>query len=69
MMPSADCMTNYRERNLKLSIADGSTRTIEGYGDVSFVFRSGYGLVQVLLTNVAHVPDLRHNLPPPPILV
>ena len=62
MMPSADCMTNYRECNLKLRIADGSTRSIEGYGDITFVFRSGNGLVQVLLTNVAHVPKLRYHL-------
>ena len=47
---------------LKLRIADGSTRTIEGYGDNNFVFRSGNGLVQVTLTNVAHVPDLRYHL-------
>ena len=51
MTPSADCMLNYRECNLKLRIADGSTRSIEGYGDVRFVFRSGNGLVHVLLTN------------------
>ena len=31
MTPSADCMINYRECNLKLRIADGSTRSIEGY--------------------------------------
>jgi len=69
MTPSADCMLNYRECNLKLRIADGSTRSIEGYGDVRFVFRSGNGLVQVLLTNVAHVPDLRYHLFSLPTLV
>ena len=58
MTPSAYGMINYRECNLKLRIADGSTRSIEGYRDMNFVFRSGNGLVQVLLTNVAHVPDL-----------
>ena len=69
MTPSADCILNYRECNLKLRIADGSTRSIEGYGDVRFVFRSGNGLVQVLLTNVAHVPDLRYHLFSLPTLV
>ena len=69
MTPSADCMLNYRECNLKLRIADGSTRSIEGYGDVRFVFRSGNGLVQVLMTNVAHVPDLRYHLFSLPTLV
>ena len=62
MTPSAGCMLNYRECTLKLRIADGSTRPIEGYGDVRFVFQSGNGLVQVLLTNVAYVPDLRYHL-------
>ena len=62
-------MLNYRECNLKLRIADGSTRSIEGYGDVRSVFRSGNGLVQVLLTNVAHVPDLRYHLFSLPTLV
>ena len=58
MTLSADGMTNCRECNLKLRIADGSTRTIGGYDDINFVFRSGNGLVQVTLTNIAHMPDL-----------
>ena len=45
MAPSADGMTNYRECNLKLRIANGSTHTIEGYGDIIFVFRSGQWVV------------------------
>ena len=69
MTPSADGMINCRECKLKLRIADGSTRTIEGYGDINFVFRSGNGLVQVTLTNVGHVPDLRHHLFSLPTLV
>ena len=69
MKPSADGMTNYREYNLKLRIADGSTRTIEGYGDINFVFRSGNGHVRVMLTNVAHVPALRYHLFSLPTLV
>ena len=69
MTPSADGMINYRGCNLKLRIADGSTRTIEGYGDINFVFRSENGLVRVTLTNVAHVPDLRYHLFSLPTLV
>ena len=39
MTPSADCMMiNYRKCNLKLRVADGSTRAIEGYGVINFVF-------------------------------
>ena len=38
MTPSADGMINYGECNLKLRIADGSTRTIEIYGDINFAF-------------------------------
>ena len=45
MTPSADGMINCRECNSKLRIADGSTRTIEGYGDINFALRSGNGLV------------------------
>ena len=69
MTPSANGMINYRECNLKLRIADGSTRMIEGCGDINFVFRSGNDLVQVTLTNVAHVPDLRYRLLSLPNLV
>ncbi|CAN0500014.1 unnamed protein product [Scytosiphon promiscuus] len=67
--PSADCMVNYKECNLKLRIADGSTRLIGGYCDVRFVFRSGNGFVQVPITSVAHVPDLRYHLFSLPTLV
>ena len=69
MTPSADGMANYRECNLKLCIADGSIRTIEGYGDIDFVFRSGNDLVLVTLTNFAHVSGLRYHLVSPPALV
>ena len=69
MTPSADCMISYRECNLKLRIADDPTRTIEGYGDVNFGFRSGTGLVRVLLTNVAHVPYVRFHICSLPTLV
>ena len=62
LTPSTNCTINYRQGNLKLRIDDGSTRSIERYGDVSVVFRAGNSLVQVLLVNVAHVPDLRYHL-------
>ena len=54
-------MIHYRECNLNMRIVDGSPRSIEGYGDINFVCRSANGLVQVLLTDAAHVPDLRYN--------
>ena len=61
MTPSADAGFT-SERNIKLRITDGTTRSHEGYGDINFVFRSGNGLVNALLTNVAYVPDLRYHL-------
>ena len=61
MTPSADSMTNCRKCNIRQRIADGSTRSIEGHGDINFVFRSGNGLVNMLLTNVTHVTDLRYH--------
>ena len=69
MMPSADGMINYRECNLKLRIADGSTRMIEGYGGINVFFRPGNGVVRVTLTNVVRVPDLRHHIFSLPSLV
>ena len=63
MTPSADHVIDYKECNLKLRIADDTTRPIEGCGDINFVFRSGNCLADVLLTNVAHVPDLSYHLP------
>ena len=36
---------------------------------MNFGARSGNGLVDVLLTNVAHVPDLRYNLFSLPTLI
>ena len=68
MTPSADHMTSYKEFNLKLSIDDDTTRSIEAHSDISFVFRSGNSLVDLLLTNVAHGPDLRHHVSPLPTL-
>ena len=62
-------MINCKECNLKLRIADGSTRTIKGYCDINFVVRSGNGLVRVTLTNVAHVPYLRYKIFSIPTLV
>ena len=63
LTPSADNMTNCRERNLKLHINDGATtRSIEGYGDNGFFFRSEKGPLDSLLSYVAHVPGLRYNL-------
>ena len=52
-----------------MRIAGGPTPSIEGYGDINAVFRSGNGLVQVLKTNVVHLPDLCHHLFSLPTLV
>ena len=38
MTPSADCMINNRECNLKVRTADGSTHSIERYGDITLSF-------------------------------
>ena len=47
-------MINCRECYLKLRIADVTTRSIEAYVDIKFVFRSGNGRVDATLTNVGH---------------
>ena len=62
-------MLKCQECNLKLRIADGSTRSTELYGDISVAFRSGNGLVPVLITSAAHVPDLRYHVFSLPTLV
>ena len=62
-------MTNYEECNQYLLIADDTTRSIEGYGDASFCFRSGNGHVDMLLTNVARVPDLCYDIFSLPTLI
>ena len=69
MARSADGMINCKECNLKQPIADDSARTIEGFCVINFVFRSGNGLVRVMLANVPHMPDLRHHLFSLPTLV
>ena len=45
-----------------MRIAGGSTRSIEAYGDIYAIFRSGDGLVHELKTNVVHLPDICHHL-------
>ena len=62
-------MINYRECNLKLRIAHGSTCSIEEYGDINVVFRSENGPVDVLLKDVAHLPDRRYHLSFLPALI
>ena len=44
MTPRADSMINCIACIMKLRVAYGAT-TIEGYGDISFLFRSGNGVV------------------------
>ena len=62
-------MTYYKECNLKLRIADSTTRSIGGYRDISYVFPSRNGLVDVVLTTMAHVPDRRYHLLSMPTLI
>ena len=62
-------MINYRDCNLKLHTTDSSTRAIEGYSDIDFVFGSENGHVQVTLKNAAHVPGLRYHVFSLPTLV
>ena len=69
MTPSADGMINYRKCKLQLRVTGGSTGTVERYGGITFVFRSGNGLGRVMLTNVAHVPDFLYLILSLPTLV
>ena len=62
-------MINYRECNTKRCIADGITRLIGGYGAINFVFRSENGPMDGLLTNGAHVSDLRYHFFSLPTLI
>ena len=62
MTPSADYMVNYREGGVIVRIADGRAMPIEGIGNLPMSFWSGKDWVQVVLSNVDHVPLLGYNL-------
>ena len=62
MTPDADGLTNYRECSRPLGLANGEEISIVGYGDLTVNFRTDHGWVQVKMNDVAHVPQLCHNL-------
>ena len=62
MTPDADGLTNYRECSRPLGLANGEKISIVGYGDLTVNFRTDHGWVRVKMNDVAHVPQLSHNL-------
>ena len=62
MTPDADGLTNYRECSRPLGLANGEEISIVGYGDLTVNFRTDHGWVRVKMNDVAHVPQLCHNL-------
>ena len=62
MTPDADGLTNYRECSKPLGLANGEEISIVGYGDLTVNFRTDHRWVRVKMNDVAHVPQLSHNL-------
>ena len=62
MTPDADGLTNYRECSRPPGLANGEEISIVGYGDLTVNFRTDHGWVRVKMNDVAHVPQLSHNL-------
>ena len=62
MTPDADGLTNYRECSRPLGLANGEEISIVGYGDLTVNFRPDHRWVRVKMNDVAHVPQLSHNL-------
>ena len=62
MTPDADGLTNYRECSRPLGLANGEEISIVGYGDLTVNFRTDHRWVRVEMNDVAHVPQLSHNL-------
>ena len=62
MTPDADGLTNYRECRRPLGLANGEETSIVGYGDLTVNFRTDHRWVRVKMNDVAHVPQLSHNL-------
>ena len=60
--PDADGLTNYRECSRPLGLANGEEISIVGYGDLTVNFRTDHRWVRVKMNDVAHVPQLSHNL-------
>ena len=62
MTPDADGLTNYRECSRPLGLANGEEISIVGYGDLTVNLRTDHRWVRVKMNDVAHVPQLSHNL-------
>ena len=62
MTPDADGLTNYRECSRPLGLANGEEISIVGFGDLTVNFRTDHRWVRVKMNDVAHVPQLSHNL-------
>ena len=62
MTPDADGLTNYRECSRPLGLANGEEISVVGYGDLTVNFRTDHRWVRVKMNDVAHVPQLSHNL-------
>ena len=62
MTPDADGLTNYRECNRPLGLANGEEVSIVGYGDLTVSFGTDHGWIRVEINDVAHVPQLSYNL-------
>ena len=61
MTPDADGLTNYRDCNRPLRLADGGTTSIAGYCDLTVAFCSDNGWVYVKLHDVVHASLLSYN--------
>ena len=62
MTPNPVSMTNYRECDGVVRVANGVALPIEGVGDILMSFQSDFGETDLQLLNVAFVPLLSHNL-------
>ena len=63
MTPNPVSMTNYRDCDGVVRVANGVTLPIEGVGDILMSFQSDFGETDLRLLNAAFVPLLSHNVP------
>ena len=62
MTPNPVSITNYREYDGVVRVANGVALPIEGVDDILISFQSDFGETVLQLLNVAFVPLLSHNL-------
>ena len=62
MTPNPVSMTNYREYDGVVRVANGVAFPIEGVGDILMSFQSDIGETHLQLLNIVFVPLLSHNL-------